>query len=710
MKRFLIAVLIFGAALLAHAADPVPIYEREPPTDPKELEKYYEELGKAVQAAEQGIKDAGKKAVAAALAPKASNPQAADLEIPERDEARIKIASSRKLTAQTIDADVAGLLKQLRAGLDGASVADADAFVTAFGASPAALANAAAISWVQEAPGTALLLAAEAAQRSPGNANALNTLAALLSDAGYVDRGIPILVFLAAKYPDDPTLLNNLGQAWLGVGAPELAKPYLLACIARAPLHGPANAAMGVITYCAGDQTAATSHFQTAAASSSSPVARRALDRLDAPYTLPRSFRRIAPVQEYFNPRHFVPPAGQETLSQAETKRAEIVEFTRLVKDRMNSAEAALAAANGRMPTDAAGMATLAFRQSVATASELGGLDLKHISGAFEGQGRRAAEFQRDVDQFISDAGQIWETAENAVGAVRTEFAEKWRVAAQNKEIGEGGAQNEAFVAESKQLCVRCRTIMGNALPAIANKYNSLVAVVSTRERVAINEELTYLPLIFGGDLYRTQFYALVLGHLQRVAVLGGVNPIHTYECGPVLLAEQASPAVGDLPVPGPCPIKLKVNFRVAKLKLDCTSVGIEVEAGLKFSAKKNFSSGETTLTGGVGVDMGLANVGQVEGSGQFVVVWDRGNNLGFVGVQSSASASLSGIPGLDGSVDTGEGSSVGGSTSDIAPNFVNVGSETTLGVTLGPRGAESTLKGSAGVEVLGQNLVKAEL
>lgn len=710
MKHGLPLSLFLGAVLLARAADPVPIYEREPPTDPVELKKYYAELEQALKEAENAPKIEAAKNIEAALAPRQSRPRSVEVGIPERDDARIKIASHRKLSAQTIDADVAGLLKQLRTGLDRESVDDVDAFLKVYAGNPTALANAAAIAWVQEAPGTSLLLAAEAARRSPGSANALNTLGALLSDAGYVDRGIPILAFLAAKYPDDPTLQNNLGQAWLGVGAPELAKPHFLKCIARAPMHGPANAALGVITYEAGDHAAATKHFQAAAASNSSPVARRALDRLDTGYGMPRSFRRVAPVQEYFNPRHFMPPAGQETLAQAESKRAEIAEFTRLVKEKMNSAEAAMVAASGRMPTDAAGMATLAFAQSIAPAPGMSALDLKHITGAFEGQGRRAVEFQRDVNQFLSEAGLIWEAAEQAVGAIQAEFTERWRVAAQNKEIGEGGPQNEAFIAESKELCARCRAIMGNALPAIADKYNSLVAVVSTRERVAINEELTYLPLLFGGDLYRKQFYALVLGHLQRMAALGGMSPIHTYECGPPLLAEKASPAVGDLPVPGPCPIKLKVNVGVGKFKADCTSIGFEVEAGLKFSAKKNFVSGETTLTGGVGVGMDLGAVGQVEGSGQFVVVWDRGNDLGFVGVQSSASASLSGIPGLSGTADTGEGTSAEVGLPTGTPDFVNVSSETTLGVTLGPRGVEPTLRGNAGVEVLGRDLVKAEL
>ena len=704
--RFWFLPLILGAALLVRAAEEVPIYEREPPTDPEELKKYYEELGKAVKAAENATKGAAAKDIEAALAPTASHAQPAEVAIPRRDNARIKIASSRVLTEKTIAADLAGLVKQLRDGLDEESVAEADAFLKVYGGDPSALADAAAMAWVQEAPGTALLLAAEGAQRSPGNTNALNTLGALLSDAGYVERGIPILNFLATKFPNDPTLQNNLGQAWLGVGAPELAKPRLLACLALAPAHGAANAAMGVITYCAGDQAAATKHFQAAAVSNSSPVARRALDLIDAPYDIPRSFRRVAPVQEYFNPRHFVPPIGQQTLEEAETKKAEVAEFERMVKDRMSVAEAAFTEAGARLAKRIGLTANVAFSQSIAPAAGVSGLDLKHIAGAFDGQTRRGLEWRRDVDQFLAKSTELWAQAEDTVTQMRMRFREKWKGIV----IGEGSNATPEYIAEEKALCAKCRVVMQGALPGIANLYNDLVNRLSTTERVAINEELTYLPLIFGGDVQRLQFYALVVGYLRNVAELAGANPIHTYECGPILLADQVGQAVGDLPSPGGCPLKINFKCRVGKLKLDCTSIGFEVEAGLKFGAKKDFKSGETTLTGGLGVDMGLSKVGQVEGSAQFVVVWDRGNNLGFVGVQSSASASLGGIPGLSGSVDTGEGASVGGSTRGVTPDLVNVSSATKLGVTLGPRGVEPTLTGHSGVEVLGQDLVKAEL
>jgi hypothetical protein len=433
------------------------------------------------------------------------------------------------------------------------------------------------------------------------------------------------------------------------------------------------------------------------------------LKRLDVGHATPRSFHRVARVREYFNPRHFAVPVGQESLAQAETKKAEIAALTRLVQDCIHRAEVALQASGANIEANMRGGPNRAFMASLDPGAGVSAHDLAGVSGAFEGTVRRGLEFQRDINAFNEESAALWTRAEEKVTALREAFRKEWV----GREVGEGGAKSAAFVAASEKLCTESRTIMEQALPAIAQRYSNLVVQISTRERVAINEELTYLPFIANGDLYRQEFYSRAIVYLQRVAVLAGVNPVHTYECGPVPGAEPVKPAEGELPTPDAnCPINIKITLKdVGKLSADCKSIGIEVKAGLNISAKKNFQSGETTLKGGLGVDLDLDDVGKVEGSAGFVVVWDRGNSLSFIGVESSASASLSGIPALSESLDTSDNTTTEASIPATGtPDIVNVSSETRLGVTLGPRGVEPTLQGSAGAEVLGRDLVKASL
>jgi Flp pilus assembly protein TadD len=699
LLRFLTA-LVFALLCLTSRAQ-VPIFEREMPTDPVELKKYLAELEQALkQVQEAPQQEAARQREAARRAAETAE---LDLAIPDRDDEQIELASKRVVTDQTVVAEINDLVAKLRAGLDSSEVDEVETWLKEFAADPAALASGAAMAWVQRAPGTALLLSAEAAKRAPKDANVLNTLGSLLADAGYGDRGIPLLAYLANKYPDDPTLQNNLGQAWLGLGAPEKAEPRFAACLRLRPGHGAAHASMGVITYCAGNRTAATEHFVKAASSHGSPVARRALRQLDSGYRTPRSFRRLIPVEEHFNPRHFVIPAGQVSLDQAQTKRAELSSFEAVIKENITLAERAMKEAGEALAAKLSAQPDFTYLATLAGGG--GAAELALISTDSDGRLRRALKYAEERDAFLRIAESRWADAQAKVQQVRKEFEQRWRP----EVIGEG-RDNEAFLAASEKLCFDCREIMENALRVQAKLYDDLVAAVSTRERVGVNEDLTYLPIRSGGDMLRQEFYAIVLDYLTRIGSLAALNPIREYTCGPNPALGNFASAEGTLPSPGNCPVNVHVKFAGIKLKADCKSVGLDFKAGLNFSAKKNFQSGETTLKGGVGVEMDLDSLGAVEGSGAFVVVWDRGDSLSFIGVESSASASLSGIPGLSGEMEVEDGVTAGAKLPTGTPDIVKVGSETTLGVTLGPRGVEPTLRGSAGAEVLGRDLVKAGL
>lgn len=694
------AAVLLVALLCKVSAAEVPIYEREVPTDPEELKKYMAEMEKAVKQADEAVKLETARARQAAQA----QTKALDIAIADRDDEEIALANQRVLTEPAIAADAADLVKRLRKGLDDDALADTQHWMDKYGSNPSALASGAAFAWVQQAPGPALLLAAEAAVRAPKDTNVLNTLGSLLSDAGYGSRGIPILNYLANKFPNDPTLQNNLGQAWLGLGETRKAEFHLMACLRLAPGHGAANASMGVIKEAAGDHAAAAKHFRTAASTSGSAVARRAMRNLNQSYPTPRSFRRLAPVQEFFNPRHFVIPEAAATLDQVETKAAEVTAFQAFLSQHIEQAGKLRAEAGQNLAAKITTQPDLAY---LATLDPGGAAGLARVPDP-DGRLRRALKLAEDLEKAQADMDALWKHGEEQVAELRNAFRQEWK--GREREIGEGGSAVAEFKAASEKLCAEERKIMDHQWQPIARRYDELVSVVFNRERIGTNETLTYLPLMSNGDLYRQEFYSIVIDHLGRMGQLAGANPIRHYTCGANPLAGAFSPAEGDIPGLGSCPLKVSAKFAGVKLKADCKSIAIDFEAGLKFSAKKDFQSGETTLKGGVGVDLDLHGVGAVEGSGAFVVMWDRGNDLSFIGVESSANATLAGIPGLEGEF-TEEDVTYGGSLPNSGtPDIVNVSSETTLGVTLGPRGVEPTLRGNAGIEVLGRDLVRAEL
>lgn len=86
-----------------------------------------------------------------------------------------------------------------------------------------------------------------------GSAQDLNNLAAMLSMQHAESAALPILYTLHARYPNNSTLLNNIGQALYGLGDSAGAEKYLTAAIRRSPNHPQANTTQARIQMARGD-------------------------------------------------------------------------------------------------------------------------------------------------------------------------------------------------------------------------------------------------------------------------------------------------------------------------------------------------------------------------------------------------------------------------------------------------------------------------
>jgi tetratricopeptide (TPR) repeat protein len=93
----------------------------------------------------------------------------------------------------------------------------------------------------------ALFIIGRACLEDVTDADNLNNYASFLIMTGGEQAAIPILEFLNAKYPNNSTILNNLGQAWFGLGDMEKAKKYLGDAIELCPNHSMANATLAKI-------------------------------------------------------------------------------------------------------------------------------------------------------------------------------------------------------------------------------------------------------------------------------------------------------------------------------------------------------------------------------------------------------------------------------------------------------------------------------
>lgn len=625
------------------------------------------------------------------------------LEVPERDETELKLIKSASAISSTeqLRQEIERMTKALHAGLDDDDKDDVARTLKAFGGNQVALNNAAAIAWVQNCPGTALLLAAEAARIDVKNTNAVNTLAALLVQAGYVHKGIPLLEHLETLFPQDPTILNNLGQAWFDVGEKEKAKKFLGRCLALAPAHGAANASSGVIAQSEGKTAEATAHFKAAAEATSSPAAIYELDRSDTHFATPPGFLRLVRFHEYFNPYHYIPPATQKNLDEAEAKEAEVKAFGELISKQLNDV------------TKLAGQFALVGQQAMIQQMMMGGaksggaqfdyshLDSKRLEQPLHDVVDRCGRATKEFEKLLSDFAFLTASARSREQALDHAWQEKY-----GDKIGEGNDPAEAEAA-LKSVCEQKKGIAQECLDMMSTRYVTFSDQTLPPLRAAVNDALNCLPFALPAPMVGSQFYGTIAQYFQVVALVNGSLPIMGPPCNNLPKA-KGSALNDDLPSPDDCPLSIKINLVVAKIKADCKSLGFEFEAGLAFKAKKDFRSGETSLTAGVGADIGAASV-----NGGFVVCWNKDNNLSYLGMQVGASAGISGIPGLSGTADTSSvasGTSVTASKGGLTPDVVKVDASSSVGVTIGPNGVEPQVNGSAAADVMGRNLFGTKL
>jgi tetratricopeptide (TPR) repeat protein len=107
--------------------------------------------------------------------------------------------------------------------------------------SPDYIANVATSLWLSGHTDLAVLIQGREAAADPANLNSLNNYAAFLTMSGGEHAAIPILQSLDARIPDNSTILNNLGQAWFGLGEINRAEEYLDRALAAYPRHAQAN-------------------------------------------------------------------------------------------------------------------------------------------------------------------------------------------------------------------------------------------------------------------------------------------------------------------------------------------------------------------------------------------------------------------------------------------------------------------------------------
>src|SRR3982751_3706739 len=150
--------------------------------------------------------------------------------VPKRDAARLASISNTPLTASSMPSYISSAHKFVLQKINASSKTMGEKIYTqlkADGKTNALIGNEAAGLWMMGRIEVALCLMGKVCTDDPANADNLNNYASMLSMSGAEQLAIPLLLNLNARYPKNSTILNNLGQAFFGLGEISKAEKYL---------------------------------------------------------------------------------------------------------------------------------------------------------------------------------------------------------------------------------------------------------------------------------------------------------------------------------------------------------------------------------------------------------------------------------------------------------------------------------------------------
>lgn len=162
--------------------------------------------------------------------------------VPVKDMARIAAISSTPLTVSSLPAFVSSVHSKVITQLTPAVKTKGEELYQALTSQhKGTMGNIAAGLWMAGRVQLALYVMGKASIAETGNDDNINNYAAMLSMCGGEQFAVPMLNYLNRKFPGNSTVLNNLGQAWFGMGDIVKAEKCLDSAIRFFAAHPQAN-------------------------------------------------------------------------------------------------------------------------------------------------------------------------------------------------------------------------------------------------------------------------------------------------------------------------------------------------------------------------------------------------------------------------------------------------------------------------------------
>jgi tetratricopeptide (TPR) repeat protein len=485
-------------------------------------------------------------------------------------------------------------------------------------------------SWYGQNPLTALLMSVKTTQLIPDHLPAWNNLAALFNMCGIQQQAVPILKYCLTKKPGNSTLLNNMGQAYLGLGDVSTATSYFNQCLTADALHPEANRSMAMISLMQNEPDKALTYFEkelqiSMRRSSLAGIGKSGLrERLNYARLHLQKVNRQGHSQRNFFEEIAL---GKFSLPDLPKKAIESDPYLKQNASFFKSIEAEY---------------RFWIMASTAPNETLTG---DRYPGLYQDL---AGELMADLDKTYLPLLQFLKEDDiNHLLSMRADFEQKMAVAPCPPIVTKAGDGPEVIMAYEKKCC----DIKTPIKDQFINKYNSYITerikITQTRWKEYINALVSIVQLD-PSSANKKKVYSFVAQYFTflQQASNAGVKDLPPSECHVPLTTEQADAilqARHDVEIECPDWLKLELSIKFAKLNLDCDAFTLEADAYglLTFGMEKKFKTGSSTLYIGAGIDGSFGSMASGSITQQLYIVFDHNNQFSDIGLRGGASGDL---------------------------------------------------------------------
>lgn len=580
-------------------------------------------------------------------------------QLPVLNTQRLASMPKETLSAEALQAYLQDMSTRIDKSLPAAHKQSADAFIKEANGNALSISRGAVMAWYKNSPHLALALAVKSGVLAPADPEVLNTLGAILNLCGFEHRALPVLQYLNSQSPGNSTVLNNMGQSYLGLGDQKKAEEYLLMCVAQTPHHTEANKSLGMIYHAQGNMPKARECFENSLKGGYSETAFAGAGKTGK-VNEPLIYEFISGRHgktEYFNAYKYNLPPFCEKVSDAEALKKQQADFRYYLEKQTRLYESLLQEALPRQQQQ-----TAAYYQKMTNGK------VQYRSSPMLMLGARMYRYYllKDVETakyhnewmagYIKKKEQWQATRDARIKEIEAEYDKKWdQYGVELAKRAENGAQVDEELIEKetgpwkKEQCKLIDEANNTYLVQLAERQKLYVAEVIRPAQEYVQNLIYWKQFCSVGGDYETTVYNVILGYLGRVGFIAQEAEIIFPECYEGEVNEPDPKEEEAEAVKRDCPINVNLNVLIASMSLNCETFGISVNAGLSFSAEKNFITRETTLAIGAGLgttkggNIPLVGIeGKAGASGQFYIVFDGNNTPSDAGIKFSAGASVS--------------------------------------------------------------------